>query len=530
MKKLLYLILLFLAFGVYADESALIPRPVSQQLNEGTFTIKKGDYAFVPMLESQLYLKQLSKAAGFEVAMAPADVACAIQFLSPDSVPKSMTKPQGEGYILRVLPETVIIHAATAAGRFNGLQTLSQLLATADHRGNEELSLNCQTIIDSPRFEWRGYMLDESRHFTGVEGVKRLLDAMSYYKLNRFHWHLTDSPAWRIEIKKYPKLTEIGSRGSESDRSPDAPKQFYSQEQIRDIVAYAKARNITVIPEIDMPGHADAANIAYPDNSGGGYTRSPGKWPNFTFNPARPQTLEFLDNVLAEVAALFPDAGVIHLGGDEVHFGWKKWKSLPDVQDLMKREGFSELRQVETWFDLRMADTVNKLGFITAGWDELASRGLSQDKTLVFWWRHNKPQVLRKALDCGYSVVMCPRRPCYFDFVQHSSHKKGRRWGGFNSQDQVYKFPESLKVLKEGDWKQIKGIQACLWTETTVTQQRRDFMTFPRLLALAEAAWTPASRKDYASFEQRLKPHIPALKSRGISAYDPFVNSAEIKR
>jgi hexosaminidase len=177
-----------------------------------------------------------------------------------------------------------------------------------------------------------------------------------------------------------------------------------------------------------------------------------------------------------------------------------------------------------------MADTVNKLGFITAGWDELASRGLSQDKTLVFWWRHDKPGVLRKALDSGYPVVMCPRRPCYFDFVQHGSHKKGRRWGGFNPLNQVYSFPESLKVLKESDWKLIRGIQACLWTETTITQQRRDFMTFPRLLALAEAAWTPAVRKDFASFNTRLKPHIPALKERGLSPYDPFANSDEIRK
>jgi len=195
----------------------------------------------------------------------------------------------------------------------------------------------------------------------------------------------------------------------------------------------------------------------------------------------------------------------------------------------MQCEGFSELHEVETWFDRRMANSINKLGLITGGWDEIASRGLPQDKTLVFWWRHNKPNVLRNALDNGYPVVMCPRRPCYFDFVQHDSHKKGRRWGGFNPLDQVYHFPKTLSNIKPEDWKLIRGIQACLWTETTRTQARRDFMTFPRLLALAEAAWTPESRKDFDSFETRLKPHIPALKERGFSVYDPFLNTPEIK-
>jgi hexosaminidase len=530
MKKIYSIALLMLAVVAFGGEAPLIPRPVSQKIEVGSFTLHKGDFAAVPMDAQLLYLAELSRGAGFKVALAPMDVSCAIQFLGVDSLPQALARPEGEGYVLRVLPKTVIIHAATPAGHFNGLQTLAQLMAGAETRDSESLTLPCQTICDAPRFVWRGFMLDVSRHFTDVAGIKRLLDAMAYYKLNRLHLHLTDSPAWRIEIKKYPLLAEVGGRGSETERSPDAPAQYFSQADIREIVVYARARNIKVIPEIDMPGHADAANRAYPENSGGGYTRSPGKWPNFTFNPARLQTLEFLDNVLREVAELFPDAKIIHLGGDEVHYGWKKWSSLPDVQALMKHEGFKNLREVETWFDRRMAATVNGLRFTTAGWDEFASRGLPQDKTLVFWWRHDKQGVLRKALDDGYSVVMCPRRPCYFDFVQHGSHRKGRRWGGFNSLDQVYRFPAGVKVLKQGDWQHIRGIQACLWTETTITQARRDFMAFPRLLALAEAAWTPANRKDYASFQNRLKPHIPELQARGLHPYDPFKNLPEIKR
>lgn len=527
MKYIIQLtVVLLLAFTIHADESALIPLPVSREIREGAFTLKSGGFASVPMNSTSLYLETISKASGVMVRMAPADASCAIQFLSNDFVPKADTKPEGEGYLLRVLPETIIVHAATSAGHFNGLQTLAQLLTSAKS-GADTITLPCQVITDNPRFGWRGYMLDVSRHFTETEAILRLLDTMAYYKLNRFHWHLTDSHGWRIEIKKYPLLTEIGSRGSKSDRSPDAPKQFYTQEEIRTIVSYAKARNITVIPEIDMPGHADAATRAYPENGGGTKGESSVQ---FTFNPARQETLTFLDDILAEVAELFPDAGVIHLGGDEVHFGWKKWKELPAVKTLMEREGFSTLREVEIWFGRRMATTINALGFITGGWDEIASFELPKDKSLVFWWRHSQTAILRKALDAGYPVVLCPRRPCYFDFVQHNSHKKGRRWGGFNSLDQVYNFPDSLKILKPDDKKFIRGIQANLWTETTLTQTRRDFMTFPRLLALAEAAWTPVALKDYSKFEERLKPHIPMLKARGLSPYDPFGNSPEIKR
>ena len=520
-----------LAAGMVSAEPALIPRPATLTPAEGTFTLGKNSFAHVPARGRELYLSTLSGTAGFPVRLAPADVSCAIQFLGTDSVPEGLPTPAGDGYLLRILPDTVIIHADGGTERFYGLQTLAQLLAGAEKTATTA-TLPCMTIADAPRFSWRGFMLDESRHFTGVEGVKRLLDTMACYKLNRFHWHLTDSPGWRIEIRKYPKLTTIGSRGSESDRRPDAPRQFYTREQIRDIVAYAGERHITIIPEIDMPGHADAAVRAYPEHDGGGYRSNgePFKWPRFTFNPAREETLAFLDDVLAEVATLFPDAGVIHFGGDEVHFGWNKWTGLPEVRTLMKREGFTALPEVETWFNRRMAGKINELGFVTGGWDEIAARDLPRDKTLVFWWRHDKPEVLRSTLDAGYKVVLCPRIPTYLDFVQHESHQSGRRWkGAYNTLADTYNFPESLGMPQPRDRPNIRGIQACLWTETTVTQARRDFLTFPRLIALAETAWTDTDRKDYQSFESRLQPHLPRLQARGLGYYDPFLNSPEIK-
>lgn len=501
----------------------VIPRPMAEKPVSGN--LRLGPEVKVAFPEgTEALFAPMFRDAGLQATTAKA-VDAVVKFQSPAANDKI---PRGEGYRLRITPEGVTITAATPAGRLYGWQSFVQIAEAAEKSDGAAL-LTCREIADKPRFEWRGYMLDESRHFTGEAGVKRLLDAMSRYKLNRFHWHLTDSPGWRIEIKRYPELTRTGGRGNESDLRPDAPAQFYTQDQVRDIVAYAKQRGIIVIPEIDMPGHADAAVKAYPEHDGGGFLQKgrTDKWPRFTFNPAKKDTLEFLDHILEEVAALFPDAGVIHFGGDEVHFGWHKWPELPEVKDLMKREGLKDLAGVETWFNRRMAGKINSLGFKTGGWDEIAARELPADQTVVWWWRHDKPQVLRQALDASYPVILCPRRPCYFDFVQHESHQTGRRWGGFNPLADVYQFPKSLD-LSPSDEEQVLGIQACLWTETAVTQARRDFLTWPRLVALAEAAWTPENRKDFASFETRLKPQLAWLDRHGIGFYDPFANSSEI--
>lgn len=361
-------LLVWIAGILSVAEAGLVPAPVNETSSQGEFVLKPGAFAAVSYDEAELFLGVLRE-AGAGTVLAPADVGSAIQFLGVDSLPDQYPEPTGEGYVMRITPEVINIHAATAAGRFYGLQTLAQLIEEAPRGADGSVRIACRDIIDAPRFRWRGYMLDESRHFTGVEGVKRLIDGMARYKLNRLHWHLTDSAGWRIEIRKYPRLTAVGGRGNETDRRPDAPVQFYTQDEIRAIVAYAKARAVVVVPEIDMPGHADAAVKAYPEHGGGGYRSKtdPNKWPEFTFNPAKPATLAFLDDILAEVAGLFPDAGVIHFGGDEVHFGWQKWPQLPEVRDLMQREGFKDLAEVEAWFDRRMAGTIRKLGFKAGG-------------------------------------------------------------------------------------------------------------------------------------------------------------------
>ncbi len=525
-------LLFFCLTTLSAQPYAITPKPAEIRLDEGKCTIGSG--AFVHARDTMdpraSIFAKLSEAAGFALKMAPADASCAIQFLSADMLASSSkaTKPQGEGYVIWIRETTINAYAATPAGHFNAQQTVLQLLEGAK-KTKGSLTLPCGLIEDSPRFAWRGFMLDESRHFTGVDGVKRILDAMARYKLNRFHWHLTDSPGWRIEIKKYPKLTSIGGRGSETNRSPDAPVEFYTQEQIREILAYAKERHITVIPEIDMPGHADAAVLAYPEHDGGGFTKkdAPDKWPHFTFNPAKPETLAFLKDILTEVSQLFPDAGVIHFGGDEVHFGWKKWPELPEVQALMKREGFTELPEIERWFNQKIASDINELGLTAAGWDEIADDGLDVEKTLVFWWRHDKVNVLQQALESGHQVVLCPRRPLYFDFLQDESHKVGRRWGGIVPIEDTYRFPDSLEIDAKF-WPQVQGLQACLWTEAAATQARRDFLTWPRLIAVGEASWTAADNKDLDEFMGIIPREVAWLRAHGIAAWDPIEKSPEV--
>jgi hexosaminidase len=375
---------------------------------------------------------------------------------------------------------------------FYGLMTIWQQLSFSNR-----MEIPCGWVKDAPRYEYRGFMLDESRHFFGKEKVEQLLDVMSILKLNTFHWHLTDAPGWRLEIKAFPKLTTVGGRGNKSE--PDAPAEFYSQEEIAEVVAYAADRFIAIIPEIDMPGHATAANRAYPEFSGGGSE----KRPDFTFNPGKEETYEYLGKILGEVSVLFPSP-YVHFGGDEVHFGNQQWANDESVRALMKREKLSDLREVEQYFSRRMADTIKALGKITAGWDEVVSCGLSNESTLVYWWRHDKPEQLATSLKGGYNTILCPRRPLYFDFVQHDTHVKGRRWDGFNPIQDVYQYPDSTHTFSVNESSLVKGIQACLWTETVTTTDRVDFLSFPRILALSESAWTNCENKEYSRFEDIL--------------------------
>lgn len=428
---------------------------------------------------------------------------------------QSNSKHPAEAYQLTIADNKILIKAAAPQGLFAGVTSLLQLIRQ-QKAVNKNITLQGWNIEDQPLYDWRGVMLDESRHFFGMEKVKQVLDWMAFYKLNKFHWHLTDQTGWRIAIKSYPKLTVIGGVGNQTDSL--APAKYYSQEEIKEIVRYAAERFIDVIPEIDMPGHATAANRAYPQFSGGG---SP-KYPEFTFNPGKEATYQYLTNVLREIDALFPSQ-MIHIGADEVHFGNQHWNVDNDVQQLMKAQNLKDLPAVEAYFVKRMADSIKNLNNEVLAWDEVVSGALSPDRTTVFWWRHDKPGVLQEALKKGFKVVLCPRLPLYFDFVQDSAHVIGRKWAGsFVPLQNVYNFPTTAITDIPNADNLIRGMQANLWTEVIADDQQLDYKLFPRIAALAEAAWTKSSNKDLADFNNRLKQHFKLYNAAGIYFFNPF--------
>ena len=426
-------------------------------------------------------------------------------------------KLETEAYNLTIKNGIILVEAATEKGAQNAAASLLQLISIQKIR-NKIVSVPQLQIQDQPAFSWRGFMLDEARHFMGKEKVKQLLDWMAFYKLNKFHWHLTDEEGWRLEIKNYPLLSLIGGIGNKTN--PFTPAKYYTQEDINEIVAYAAALQIDVIPEIDMPGHATAANKAYPQFSGGGND----KHPDFTFHPAKEGTYRFLTNIIKETSVLFPSQ-MIHLGGDEVAFGSDAWNADASIQMLKQKYQYKNNKEVETYFMRRMADSVYKLQSKLLVWDEMADAGLPADKTIQLWWRHDKPEQLKLALQNGYNTIICQRIPFYFDFVQHDSHTDGRRWNGFSSLDALYNYDVGQYNNWQTKKKQILGVQANLWSETIANEQRFDFMIFPRIAALAEVAWTNAPRKNFENFQLQLKNHLTLYKAEGIYYFDPFNNT-----
>lgn len=414
-----------------------------------------------------------------------------------------------EGYVLEVAENAVLLSGGSAAGVFYGIQTILQQIDAG--------VLKCGRIVDSPRYPWRGLMLDEARHFFGMEKVKQMIDLMAYFKLNKFHWHLTDASGWRLEIFSWPLLTTVGGIGTHSD--PETPAAFYTQRQIKEIIEYAAVRHIEVIPEIDMPGHASAATKAYPQFSGGGRSQDRD---GFTFNVGKEETYAFLTDVLKEVKTLFPSE-YLHIGGDEVSHGNSEWKTDRHILSLIEKHDLKDAQGAERYFMQRMIDTVKVLGRKVVAWDEIVDHDVDKDNTLVMWWRHNKPQYLINSLSEGFSTILCPRSPMYFDFKQYKTHKLGPKWKVFCTLDSVYAFPDStlepLGFSKE-QLSNIRGIQANVWTEYMHNEQRLDYMVYPRICALAESAWTHCSNKDFDSFTLRMEPVYKLFDQMGLYYFD----------
>ena len=507
----------FISNAALAD-IASIPYPKTIVAQEGVCLIKSSKvfYNTEDLSSEAKYLMGALKKAGLSSAMEQG----APQIKEKQSttpiflkINKSLTTP--ESYCLTITSQGIAIEGSDKAGIFYGTVTLLHQIIEAKNANKD--SVECTKITDEPRYHWRGFMLDEARHFFGKDKVKQLLDLMSYYKLNKFHWHLTDEQAWRIEIKKHPLLTSVGGKGSWSNPN-ETVAQFYTQEDIKEIVRYAADRHIEIIPEIDMPGHATAANRAYPKLSGGGTKEHP----EFTFNPGKEEVYQFLTDVLKEITTLFPSQ-YIHLGGDEVSFGIKAWETDPDVQALMKKEKMTKVRDAEAYFMRRMAGVVKKLNKTLLGWDELVDLKMGKENAVIMWWRHDRVNQLKKSLSDGYRTIMCPRRPLYFDFTQHSSHKWGRVWNGFCPLDDVYNFPDKGMEswnLPEDQLNLLLGIQANLWTERVHHAKRLEFMIFPRLCALAEAAWSAPEVKNYDHFTKRMENAYTLFDSLNIYYFD----------
>ncbi len=426
-----------------------------------------------------------------------------------------------EAYNLKVESSGILITAGTELGVFYALQTLRQImrldavLDAADQ--HKHWSVPLVDIYDQPRFGYRGMHLDVSRHFLPVEFVKKYIDLLAYYKMNYFHWHLTDDQGWRIEIKKYPKLQEVGAWRDETliGRFSDQPERydgtryggFYTQDQIRDVVKYAADRAVTIIPEIEMPGHALAALAAYPQL---GCTPGPykvgTKWGVFddVFCPSD-STFIFLENVLDEVLALFPSQ-FIHIGGDECPK--TKWMESKFCQDLMKKEGLKNENELQSYFIERIEKYLNAKGKTIVGWDEILEGGLAPN-AVVMSWRGFQGGI--DAAKAGHNVIMTPGDYCYFDHYQSDPLEEPIAIGGFTSVEKVYSFDPIPTELTLGEAKHILGGQGNVWTEYMATPEKVEYMSYPRAIALAEVLWTPTERRSWPEFAKRLSQHLDRL-------------------
>ncbi|HEY0030882.1 MAG TPA: beta-N-acetylhexosaminidase [Bacteroidia bacterium] len=514
----------------------LIPLPQEYKQSEDNFLLSPQtkivlmDDKFKP--EVDLLNATFKTRYDFELAV--------VKILPADGNYIIITQPEGETgkpeeYDLYVNQNQVLFSAEANQGLYYGVQTLLQILPLEK---TAEVKVTCVQIHDSPRYQWRGMHLDCSRHFFTKEEVKKYIDYLAMYKFNVFHWHLTDDQGWRIEIKKYPLLTTIGSQRKETligkptfekDGSPSKTDKydgkayggFYSQEDIKEVIAYAKSKYITVVPEIEMPGHALAALAAYPQYSCTGGPFEPlTRWGQGEedFCAGNEETFKFIEDILTEVMALFP-SNYIHIGGDECLK--KRWKACPKCQQRIADEKLKNEEELQSYFITRIEKFVNSKGRQIIGWDEILEGGLAPNAA-VMSWRGTKGGIA--AAKQKHNVVMSPGKPCYFDHYQTKDKtKEPLAIGGFNPLDSVYAYNPTPKSLLEDEKKFIMGAQANLWTEYIVDFASVEYMSMPRMAALSEVLWTQPDKKNFKDFLQRLKLHTKLLDKMGVKYAKHFV-------
>jgi hexosaminidase len=504
----------------------LIPQPVCVEPKPGLFTLNP-DAVIAAQDEAaetaHLLSKWLGKPTGYRLPVQP--------LLPPGQagirleIDLALAHLGREGYHLSASPEGVVLSAASPAGLFYAAQTLRQLFPPAifsQRRAARAVSWQVPAVLieDQPRFGWRGAMLDSSRHFMPVAFVERFIDLMALHKLNVFHWHLTDDQGWRIEIKKYPRLTEVGAWRSETltgrltrDRSnlvyDGIPHGgFYSQAEVRRIVEYARQRHVRVVPEIEVPGHAQAAIAAYPELGCNGPLEVSRHWGVHTYDVLNPfdSTFQFLQDVIDEVAGLFPGE-YIHIGGDEVRKD--AWIENADVQACKQALGLADEHGLQSYFIRRMEAMLQARGRRLVGWDEILEGGLAPNAT-VMAWRGEAGGIA--AAQAGHYVVMAPNTYTYFDYCQSSEpEREPLGIGGYLPLSRVVAYnpiPAELTAEQAG---YVLGTQFQLWSEYLPGPQAVEYMAFPRACALAEAAWSPQEAREWHNFTSRLTTHLQRL-------------------
>lgn len=429
-----------------------------------------------------------------------------------------------EGYQLEIDEAGVRLTAKTETGLFYGKQTLLQLLTP---NGLPYVKIN-----DHPRFPYRGLHLDVSRHFFDKEEVKKLMNVMSYYKLNTLHLHLTDAGGWRLQIDKYPKLTQEGAFRTQSDwrewwdngkdrqylkeGTEGAYGGYYTKDDIRDMLAYAAEKHITIIPEIEFPAHSDEVFVAYPELCCAGKSHTSGD-----FCIGNPKTFEFMENVLTEVIELFPSE-YIHIGGDEA--GKNTWKTCPKCQALMKKEKLANVDELQSYMIRKAEEFLNSKGRRLIGWDEILEGGLAPEATVMSW---RGEAAGFKSARMGHDVIMTPGSYMYFDFYQADPRYQPVAIGGYTPIRKVYSYnPIPQDSLTAEEAKHFLGVQANTWTEYIPTPEHLEYMMFPRALAVAEIGWTPQEKRDWQDFKPRVNAHIPVLQRMGLNPF-PLSNELE---
>lgn len=514
-------------------EISIIPRPVQLEKTTGSFSISKATTIMVenPDLESlrvaRMFADRIQTAGGMSLKVVETKKYVAHKDVILFTTTGSDATLGKEGYQLSVSRDNVKIMASTAAGLFYGMQTVFQMLPAQIEGSVTSSAVKWQLpgveITDKPRFGWRGMHLDVARHFVPVEFVKKYIDNLAMHKLNTFHWHLTDDQGWRIEIKKYPKLTEVGAWRKETliGHNRDKPHKFdgirhggiYTQEQAREIVQYAKERFITVVPEIEMPGHAKAAIASYPEL---GVTGKPvevgthwGVFPDI-FN-VEESTFSFLENVLTEVIDIFPSE-YIHIGGDEAIKD--QWKASDRIQQRIKELGLKDEHELQSYFITRMEKFINSKGRKMIGWDEILEGGLAPNATVMSWQGEEGGIAAAQA---NHDVIMTPIQSLYFWWYQGDKKTEPLAAGGFISLEKVYRYDPVPSVLTPEQGKHILGAQACAWAEYMESPAKVEYMVFPRISALAEIVWSPKEGKNWNDFKSRMAKQFKRYDQRKIN-------------